>query len=153
MNKIYQTNELNSIQSEELMSLWNNEYPNSIAHDSLESFEIYLSTLENQVHFLALESEQICGWGFCFDRNYERWFAIIINRKQQGLGLGAALLNELKKQETELNGWVVIENTSPRTDETPYPLPMNFYLRNGFQITSEKNTSAVFTSQKIVWEK
>lgn len=142
---------LSQIEKEQIRSIWNNEYPSSISHASLESFENYLSTLENPTHFFALENEVIVAWGVTFDRENERWFALIIDRNFQGKGLGKQLLQQMKLKENSLNGWVVIQNDSPRLDGSPYPLPLDFYLKNGFQKTTIILESAIFTTLKITW--
>jgi GNAT superfamily N-acetyltransferase len=144
---------LNDSEKEQIRSIWNNEYPISISHSTLESFENYLSSLENPTHFLALENETIVAWGVTFDRENERWFALIIDRDFQGKGLGKELLHQMKLKENSLNGWVVIENDSPRLDGTPYPLPLDFYLKNGFQKTEHIFETEIFTTQKITWTK
>lgn len=142
---------LSQKEKEQIRSIWNNEYPSSISHSTLESFENYLSSLENPTHFLALENEAIVAWGVTFDREYERWFALIIDRNFQGKGFGKQLLQQMKLKEKSLNGWVVIENDSPRLDGSSYPLPLDFYLKNGFQKTTIVQESTIFTTQKITW--
>jgi GNAT superfamily N-acetyltransferase len=144
---------LNDSEKKQIRAIWNNEYPLSIAHATIESFENYLSSLENPTHFLALEKETIVAWGVTFDRENERWFALIIDRNFQGKGLGKELLQHMKRKEHILNGWVVIKNDSLRSDGTPYPLPLDFYLKKGFQLTTIILESAIFTTQKITWTK
>ena len=144
---------LAKVEKEQIRSIWNNEYPISISHSTLESFENYLSSLENPTHFLTIENEVIVAWGVTFDRENERWFALIIDRNLQGKGLGKDLIHQMKLKENSLNGWVVIENDSPRLDGTPYPLPLNFYLKNGFQKTEHIFETEIFTTQKITWTK
>lgn len=143
---------LSQIEKEQIRSIWNKEYPVSISHPTLESFENYLTSLQNTVHYLIIENELICGWGLTFDREHERWFALIIDRNLQGKGLGKDLIHQMKLKENSLNGWVVIENDSPRLDGSPYPLPIDFYLKNGFQKTTIVLESAIFTTQKIIWK-
>ncbi|MFN6074914.1 MAG: GNAT family N-acetyltransferase [Fluviicola sp.] len=138
---------------EQIRAIWNNEYPLSIAHATLESFENYLSSLENPTHFLVLENDSIVAWGVTFDRENERWFALIIDRNFQGKGFGKELLQQMKLKESFLNGWVVIKNDSLRSDGTPYPLPLDFYLKNGFQKTEHIFETEIFTTQKITWTK
>lgn len=140
-------------EKEQIRSIWNKEYPVSISHPTLESFENYLTSLQNTVHYLVIENELICGWGLTFDRENERWFALIIDRDFQGKGFGKEVLEQMKQIENSLNGWVVIQNDSPRSDGSSYPLPLDFYLKNGFQKTSVFLESAIFTTQKITWSK
>lgn len=143
---------LSQDEKEQIRSIWNNEYPISISHSTLESFENYLSSLEKSTHFLYLEKETIVAWGVTFDRENERWFALIIDRDFQGKGLGKELLQQMKQKQKSLNGWVVIKNDSPRLDGTPYPLPLDFYLKNDFQKTTIILESSIFTTQKITWK-
>lgn len=144
--------QLTQEEKEKIREIWNNEYPVSITHPTLESFENYLSSLQKTIHYLVFENEHICGWGITFDRENERWFALIVNRKFQGQGVGSELLKQMKEQEPILNGWVVIQNDSPRLDGTNYPLPLDFYLKNGFQKTEQILESEIFKTLKITWK-
>lgn len=139
-------------EKEQIRAIWNNEYPISIAHPTLESFENYLSSLEYTNHFIATESASIVAWGVTFDRENEHWFALIIDRNFQGKGFGKELLQRMKLKEQILNGWVVIKNNSPRLDGSPYPLPLDFYLKYGFQKTELILESDIFTTLKITWK-
>ena len=123
----------------QLMELWNNEYPASLAHKTLEDFEAYLATLSYCKHYLLIEDKTIFAWGFEFDRNEERWFALIIEKAQQGKRIGSQLLNFMKESNKQLNGWVIDHGNARMSDGSFYRSPMNFYLKNGFQLISHQH--------------
>ena len=99
---------LNKTQKEQLRILWNREYPVNIAHHNLQDFESYLEDLSDQRHILIADHyKMVKGWYFDFLREHERWFAMIIDTEIQRKGYGSSLLKEAKKNNVELNGWVV----------------------------------------------
>ncbi len=51
---IEKTNELSAFQKEEILKIWNYEYPSSLAHNTLEDFETYLDELKNSKHFVGI---------------------------------------------------------------------------------------------------
>lgn len=147
--------ELSKSDKVQILELWNNEYPEKLAHKSLASFEAYLENLSERSHVLVIdENNSIKGWYFDFVRDNEKWFAIILDMALQGLGVGTRLLNRAKDKEVELSGWVIDHNTYRMKNGGLYESPLNFYLKNGFEEISEtrlelNNISAV----KIKWRK
>ncbi len=145
---------LSSKQKKEVNELWNNEYPKGLRHLNLRNFENYLEQFDKQHHILLTdESGIINAWFFDFIRENEKWFAMIVDSKVQGKGVGTALLNEAKKEVTELNGWVIDHNNDKRQNGEYYNSPIEFYIKKGFEILSETrleldNISAV----KIKWK-
>lgn len=148
------TKSLEEIQKLQLMHLWNNEYPASLAHKTIEDFESYLSSLSYCKHYSLAENNSIYAWGFEFDRNEERWFALIIHSAYQGKGIGSQLLNRMKQENKTLNGWVIDHENAKMSDGSFYRSPMNFYLKNGFQIISHQRIdNEVISAVKIQWNR
>jgi GNAT superfamily N-acetyltransferase len=155
MIKIITTNSLDNSQIKVIYDLWNAEYPKNLTHQNLSDFENYLNALTNQCHMLLIDNNgAIKGWYFDFNRNNEKWFAMILGSEIHGKGFGTLLLNEAKKRESELNGWVIDKTDYLKQNGVGYKSPIPFYLKNGFQLLPEirlelEHLSAV----KITWEK
>lgn len=137
-----------------LLKLWNSEYPANICFNPTE-FENYLTQLNDKKHLLLIdELERIAGWFFTFVREGEKWFAMIIRNDLQGTGLGTQFLNNAKKSETILNGWVVDHENYLAGNGKPYRSPIGFYLKNGFKICSEiRLETEKLSAVKILWER
>ena len=154
MIKIITTNNLDNSQIKVIFELWNAEYPKNLTHRNLSDFENYLNALANQHHMILTDENTIKGWYFDFDRNTEKWFAMILATEIHGKGFGTLLLNEAKKRESVLNGWVIDKTDYLKQNGNLYKSPIPFYLKNGFQLLPEirlelEHLSAV----KITWEK
>jgi GNAT superfamily N-acetyltransferase len=131
------TQTLNSIQKEIVRQLWNDEYPAQLQLHSMEDLEHYLNGLGKQQHFFIMDGSSTVAWAFLFEREKEKWFATIVKRSYQGKGLGKYLLNKLKAEEADLNGWVIDHDSCLRKDGSPYSSPLGFYLMNGFDLEAE----------------
>jgi hypothetical protein len=140
-------------QKEVLRELWNNEYPAKLHLKTIADFELYLSGLSNTKHYLLIDdSNKITGWAFTFLRDAEDWFAIILNHQIQGKGNGSLLINELKKNNTSLNGWVTDHDNEVKQNKELYKSPMLFYIKNGFRICSEiRIENEKLSAVKINW--
>lgn len=126
---------LSKTEKHELLVLWNNEYPKNLNYKSIQDFDNYLEKLTDQSHLLMIDQNKlISGWFFSFIRENEKWFAIILDSKFQGRGLGKELLELAKKSEVELNGWVIDQHDYKKVNGEFYKTPLNFYLKNGFKI-------------------
>jgi len=126
--------QLTAAERSEILLLWNREYPAKLNYASLADFDRYLDALPGQSHILMIDEEgQICGWYFDFERDGERWFAIIIDSALQGKGLGTQMLDLAKANASELNGWVADHENDLKSNGEPYRSPLAFYLKNGFQ--------------------
>lgn len=147
--------ELSASDKLHLMELWNNEYPEKLAYAGIDAFEVYLENLKDQRHILMCdENNNIQGWYFQFTRENETWFAIIIDSKCQGAGMGTQLLDMAKEQVEQLSGWVIDHNGDIKKNGEFYTSPLNFYLKNGFQLISETRLELDFISAvKIQWVK
>lgn len=152
--KIISVNELSKSQKETIIYLWNREYPQQISVTK-EGFEEYLNATSRHIHFLMLDdANEIIGWAYTFDREGERWFSIIINSLYQRLGLGKLMLDQLKENEINLNGWAIDHENDIKHNGEPYESPLPFYLKNGFVIRPESRfENEKMSAVKITWEK
>lgn len=153
--KLVKRIELNDNQKEQIFKLWNNEYPEKIAYNSLDDFRNYLNNLTEQSHYLLMDGEkETIGWATTFTRDNERWFAIIISERFHGKGIGRKMLNKLKEDEKSLNAWVIDHNTDEKLDGNIYKSPLEFYIKNGFKIMSETRLELeIMSAVKIKWMK
>ena len=85
--KIIQTVVLKEQAINDVLDLWNTEYPEKLSYNDLTDFESYLQNLSNLTHFLLTNDEnKILGWALTFNRENEKWFAIILSEKIIGKG-------------------------------------------------------------------
>jgi GNAT superfamily N-acetyltransferase len=152
--QILQTAYLSSAQKEAVCRLWNQEYPVQLNYQSLVEFDNYLNKLLEGKHFLLLmDGDQIKGWAITFVREEEKWFAIIVDSALHGQGVGTLLLNQLKSNETVLNGWVIDHNRYNKKDGKPYSSPLKFYEKNGFIVYPNKRlVSETLSAVSINWQ-
>ena len=139
----------------EIYELWNNEYPENLSFKSKEEFDNYLKSLTEQSHLLIIDiNKNIKGWYFDFTRNNEKWFAIILDSKIHGKGLGTRILELAKQKEYELNAWVIDHNRDKKKDGEFYNSPLSFYLKNGFEkLTRNRLELDKISAVKIKWKK
>lgn len=153
--KIQSYKHLDTQQKLQIFRLWNNEYPQSLSYPNLDKLDVYLSGIINPVHYFLLNNrDEIIGWASTFRRENEIWFAIIIDGKYHGKGFGKMLLDELKKEENELNGWVIDGNSDQKSNGDLYISPLPFYIKNKFQILSAIRLELdIFSAVKIIWSR
>ncbi|MCV9932333.1 GNAT family N-acetyltransferase [Flavobacterium sp. LS1R47] len=153
--KIVQVEFLSLEQKETLLQLWNNEYPKNLNHDTIHDFDLYLNSLSNVKHHFLIDDENIIrGWAFAFLRDNEDWFAIIIDNQIQGRGKGSLLIEELKKNKNNLNGWVIDHDNEIKNNKMPYKSPLAFYVKNGFTICAENRIeNEKISAVKINWKR
>jgi GNAT superfamily N-acetyltransferase len=146
---------LSKSQKQEICDLWNNEYPEKLNYRNLADFENYLKNLSKQSHIIMVDKDQnIKGWYFDFIRENEKWFAIILDSKFQGKGLGKKMLNLVKEKESELNGWVIDHSNDKKQNGEIYESPLSFYLKNGFEILVKNRLEhEKISAVKIKWKK
>jgi GNAT superfamily N-acetyltransferase len=138
----------------ETKNLWNEEYPTQLNYKKIEDFEIYLENLNNCIHYLIQDSNNnIKGWAFKFERDNKKWFAVIIAKEFQGIGIGKNLLEKIKTNETELLGWVINHSNDDKKNGEKYISPINFYKKCDFTITTERLQSNLISAIKIKWKK
>lgn len=142
-------------EKEVLRELWNEEYPARLNCKTMQDFELYLNGLSNTKHYLLFDAlDKINGWAFTFLREDENWFAIILNHQIQGKGNGALLINELKKNNTSLNGWVVDHENEVKQNAAHYRSPIPFYIKNDFTILTEiRIENEKMSGVKINWKR
>lgn len=145
---------LSSSQKKDIVRLWNAEYPAHLNYKDISGFDNYLKGLVKPLHFIISdENECIQAWLVTFTRDEARWFAMILDSSLQGKGIGSQLLIDAKKDETELNGWVTDHNRDVRADGKPYPSPIGFYLKNGFEVLSDiRLEKGPLSTVKIRWQ-
>jgi len=150
-----QTSTLSPTQKENVLTLWNSVPPANIAHDSMESLAEYFTTLEDVVYTLTLDdTNRIVGWFADFNRDNGRWFAMLLDQSIHGKGVGSQLLTQVKSRYDEISGWVIDHDKDIRLDGSPYISPVNFYLKNGFEIVSDVRLELDYLScVKMRWRK
>ncbi|MCJ0741071.1 GNAT family N-acetyltransferase [Pedobacter montanisoli] len=153
--RIVSQSQLNKAEKQQVLNLWNNEYPEKLAYKNAEEFEEYLNHLTEQHHYLLKdETENIQGWAFTFKRADEKWFAIMISGELQGKGTGTQILNQLKENESELNGWVIDHDDDKKLNGDAYRSPLAFYEKNGFEIISAIRLELeTLSAVKIKWQR
>lgn len=151
---LIETEDLSLDEKQILINLWNREYPQGLSHSSLNSFNHYLDGLSNVKHFLLkeLSDGQIKGWAFKFYRDNAQWFAIILSATIHSKGLGRMMIELLKLQESELNGWVIDHDLYKKTNGDTYFSPLSFYEKCGFEILPEQRIkSDILSAVRIKW--
>jgi len=128
---------LSNTQKSALMTLWNQEYPKSLFLKNSTDFDTYLSSIDQAIHFLVIQENEIVGWFVDFKREGKNWFAMIIDRNHQHKGIGSMLLNQAKSRHQKLLGWVIDQDNELRVDGSTYPSPIQFYIKNEFVVMKE----------------
>ena len=153
--KIIASKYLTELQKKSVYHLWNEEYPQNLCYNTMQEFEEYLMGLSEKKHYLLINPEEVVvAWAFTFKRDNEKWFAIIVNSLVQDKGYGSLLLNEIKKAETPLVGWVVDHELYSKSNGDKYRSPLVFYRKHQFNIlaNSRLETSKI-SAVKIEWKK
>jgi GNAT superfamily N-acetyltransferase len=145
---------LKPFQKLQIFRLWNNEYPAQLGYSDLEGFETYLTGLVNPINYILRKDKNLLAWAVAFDRDEERWFAIIVDSSSQKKGNGTLLLNTLKSQDPSLCGWVTDHESYVKSDGSPYPSPLGFYLKNGFEVLTDiRFENEKLSAVKIKWQR
>ncbi len=152
--EIYSFTQLNEVHKRAIYTLWNNEYPEKIAFNNQQEIDEYLQNLIDPKHLFTInENGEIKGWAVIFERDYEKWFAIIIDGNYHNKGLGKKLLDRLKIYSDELNGWVIDHENDVKTNGEIYSSPLDFYLKNNFDKISETRLELdKISAVKIKWK-
>jgi predicted GNAT family N-acyltransferase len=136
--QISRTVRLDEEARQQLLQLWNAEYPAKLSFNSLLEFDAYLEKLEELKHFLLRnDAGTIHGWAFTFIREQEKWFAVILTGELQGKGWGRRMVEVLQQSEKVLNGWVIDHNNDLKLNGQSYTSPLKFYQKLGFEVLSE----------------
>jgi len=131
---IFKLQHLEAHHKQAIFHLWNGEYPTRLRFNEAVDLDRYLSTLQAPHHFFAEQDHNIIGWAVSFARDEEQWFAIIISSEFHAQGIGKKLLEQVKQNHTALSGWVIDHNNDVRTTGEPYRSPLNFYLKQQFEL-------------------
>lgn len=142
-------------QKERILHLWNEAFTAGVSYGSIDDFETYLGKWERPHHILLLDEQgEVQGWIFIFDRDGGRWFSMLLDKQIQGKGYGSKLLEAAKQTESELCGWVVDNENQVKRDGSAYRSPVQFYVKNGFQVQKEERyESGVLSAVKVFWGK
>lgn len=151
--EIQQTTELTEKIKKQVFDLWNSEYPEKLAYINLNEFENYLNSLKNLTNYvLTSGNDEVFGWALTFDRENEKWFAIILSETIKGKGLGRKMLDRIKINEPILNGWVTDHSGYKKKNGQPYISPLKFYEKCGFEILNDVRLELdKISAVKIKW--
>ena len=149
MTRIEISKTITAIQAEQLDKLWNDEYPKNLNN----RFNILLHGIEEfEHHLLFSDTNEIIGWAVGFLRDEEIWFSTLVSSIHQHKGFGRMLINSLKQRHHELNGWVIDHNNDLKVNGEFYNSPMQFYLKNDFEIiTGKRIETEIISAVKIRW--
>ena len=149
--EITQTTILSDVQSEQINSLWNAEYPLKLK----DRFPILLEGTTWHNHYLVEDSNHvIIAWAVMFEHSNQIRFSIIVSKEHQAKGLGKLLLNHLKDTHDEFYGWVIDHNNDLKSDGENYISPLPFYLKQGFEIIANQRIDTEMIQAVLVgWNK
>jgi GNAT superfamily N-acetyltransferase len=149
--EIIQTKTLSSVQSEQINSLWNSEYPLKLK----DRFPILLEGTTWHNHYLIEDSNHvIIAWAVMFEHINQIRFSIIVSQDHQGKGLGKLLLDHLKSAHNEFYGWVIDHNTDLKSNGENYISPLPFYIKQGFEIIpNQRIESEMIQAVLVGWKK
>lgn len=148
------TEQPTATQKDFILSLWNKEYPAQLGYKSMSELDGYLHNLNSPKHYFAKAGDSIVGWSFCFLRDEETWFAIIVDSKYQGFKTGSALLNCLKADCEVLNGWVTDHKGYVKADGSRYSSPLAFYQKHSFEVLHDTRLEIPkLSAVKIKWRR
>jgi len=151
MHDIESVKDLSLEQKQVIFELWNHEYPSQLKFNALNDLENYLIQLKEAQHYFVQLNGSF-AWAFSFERENEIWLAMIVDAALQGKNLGSLLLNKLKQHHSVLNAWVIDHSSYFKSDGTPYPSPMQFYLKNDFRfINNIRLEIPSLSAAKMVW--
>lgn len=150
--QIIQQDTLKEEEKKFLMDLWNREYPARLGFENMAQLDAYLGELKNPVHYIVAADKALVAWGATFLRDGEKWFAMIIDVNHQRAGLGSRLLQLLKENKQELNGWVIDHHSDFKSNGQTYNSPLDFYLKNDFEILKDTRLETDrLSAVKIKW--
>lgn len=143
---------LSPTQKQDLLSMWNSEFPASISFQDETQLEQYLSKLKNKTYYTIDNQGSMTAWLCTLEREGVPWFIIIVKKNAQGKGHGKCLIERAMQNNNILRGWIVAHNDYHRSDGSSYPTPSQFYTKLGFIIQPEITiTKGGITSTRIEW--
>lgn len=152
--QLHQTTSLTPFEKEAIRSIWNGEYPVKLALTTMQDMDEYFLGLLNARHSLLMDGGKVAAWAADFDRNDERWFAIIVDSRYQHKGVGGRLLDILKHNNGILNGWVADHDNDLKQNGDTYRSPLSFYIKHGFEVLHDIRLELdKLSAVKIRWTK
>ncbi len=140
---------LSSTQKEEALQLWNESYPTTLSLSSVDDLEDYLSGLGNPKHSLLFRENKLEAWFWDFDREGEKWFAMMVSKAYRGRGLGARMLIDALERNPKIVGWVIDKPGYEHADGSPYKSPLAFYEKYGFKTLNQRLELPSISAVKI----
>lgn len=148
------TDSLNDQDKDAIYNLWNELYPKPVIFGSIKDFDSFLSQGKKRYHIILRDSQnKLIGWLSVFDRVDIKNFVMLVSEQHQGIGIGRSLVNEMKKREVLVQGYVVKSNDYTKGNGELYLSPIEFYTKSGFILTGEKLKKEDFETYKIIWSK
>jgi GNAT superfamily N-acetyltransferase len=133
--EIIKTKSLTTKQFEQINRLWNEEYPLKLK----DRFQLLLDGVNDYNHYLIEDKDKnILAWAVDFEKDNEIRFSIIVDKNQQGKGLGVKLIKKLKNDLEEFYGWVIDHNDDKKPNGEKYESPLSFYIKQGFKVLHTK---------------
>ncbi len=153
--QVVKVNHFTGEEKEQIVKIWNAEYPATLQYPNIDAFDQYLAKLSLPVHYTITDDQQrLMGWLAVFTRQEERWLVILVDTTQQRKGVGTYLLNQVKQNEVELNGWVIDHNRDKKENGETYYSPLGFYIKNGFNVLSDTRfDNGKLSAVKINWSR
>ena len=151
--KLIKKKYLNEQEKIRITEIWNNEYPVTLLFSDPLEFDHYLHSLTDANHYVLENDEnELQAWGCTFIRDHEKWFVIILDEKIHRKGKGTEILNAIKKNETNLNGWITDKEIYRKLNGELYTSPLNFYLKNSFILCPGiRMENEKLSAVKITW--
>ena len=142
-------------QKQDILKLWNKEYPKNLQYNNISELEDYLNKLEDQNHILLIDKKnKIKGWYSDFMRENERWFLAILDSEIQGKKFGIQIIELAKEVNEKLNGWVIKSDNYVKANGEIYKSPIEFYRKNGFKILDQTHLKTdKISAIKVQWSK
>jgi GNAT superfamily N-acetyltransferase len=132
---IIKTKSLTTKQFQQINRLWNEEYPLKLK----DRFQLLLDGVNDYNHYLIEDKDKnILAWAVDFEKDNEIRFSIIVDKNQQGKGLGVKLIKKLKNDLEEFYGWVIDHNDDKKSNGENYESPLSFYIKHGFKVLHTK---------------
>ncbi len=142
------TKHLTDEQLREVNALWDTEYQQTLNG----RFPKLLDGVDDYCHYLVERQGRVVAWAVHFNKDEEVRFSIIVSADQQGNGIGKLLIDQLKKDLQCFYGWVVDNNYHLKADGTFYQSPLQFYIKQGFEVLHDQRIdNEMLNAVKVRW--
>ncbi len=139
---------LTNNQLQQINDLWDAEYQQTLNG----RFPKLLDGVDDYCHYVIEQEGRVAAWAVHFWKDNERRFSIIVDATHQGSGMGKALMDRLKCDLTEFYGWVVDNNSHLKADGTYYRSPLQFYIKQGFEVLNDQRIdNELLNAVKVRW--